>query len=385
MRHEASALILACIFIVVLVLLGQGLLGGSINENRITQKYIDSVESFWVAEAGLNRALVELRDDFDQSGSDLFNGTVSQGNYTVDVTNSGTTQKIITVSATYGDGTGITREIKAIISKQIPSDFYDNAIYTADDVTINGSSFSVDGDIMYADDYDVQHPENVSGFSTQDASIAPLARFNFETLLAMSQAQTAVYASGNVYDVDPNNKKLLDPLTGDEKPLPTRFWYWGTEDGIDNDNDGEIDEPDEDGLDNDGDGTIDEADENVPNIVYINGDLKVNGNIGTIGGFLIVVGDVITNPSGTYDAEIVGEGSLDGVLYTLGEFDVNGGGSTGFDVNGGVWAGQDVTINGSADIFYNATYMSSIAGLNIEPVPQVTSWQDSQNPYELYQ
>ena len=44
---------------------------------------------------------------------------------------------------------------------------------------------------------------------------------------------------------------------------------------------------------------------------FIPGDLKIAGDIGTVGGFMIVVGDVITNPSGTYDATISGEGALE--------------------------------------------------------------------------
>jgi hypothetical protein len=385
MKHKAMALILSCIVIVVLVVFGAALLSKSVSENNISNKYTDSANAFWAAEAGLNMALVELRNDFTWDDSDITQPvSFGSGEYTVTVTDivSGKSKKVV-VSATLGEGDGATRQIEAIIEKDIPTDFFDHAVYTAGDLDINGTSFTIDGDVVYGGEEDIEHPENITGTSTQDPDISPLARFNFPELLAISLAQTAVYASGNVYDVHPTNKKLLDPITGSEKPLPTCYWYYEPDSGAtDSDGDGTI-EPSEDGLDNDGNGTVDDAGEDVPNVVYIQGDLKINGNIGTVGGFLVVVGDVITNPDETYDASVVGEGVLDGVLYTLGEFDVNGGGATGFEVNGGVWAGEDVTVNGSAEVVYNSAYMQSIGAMNIEPVPQVTAWRDSQNTFPL--
>lgn len=96
----------------------------------------------------------------------------------------------------------------------------------------------------------------------------------------------------------------------------------------------------------------------------------------------MVVGDVITNPSGTYDATINGNGQIDGAIYTRGEFKVNGGGG-GLNVNGGVWASEEAELNGNAQVAYNQTYMSAIGSFNITTQVQVTSWKDMQNPYQL--
>jgi hypothetical protein len=120
----------------------------------------------------------------------------------------------------------------------------------------------------------------------------------------------------------------------------------------------------------------------TPNVVYVESDLELNGNVGTIGGFFVVAGDVITNPDDTSDATINGNGEIDGVVYTLGEFRINGGGG-GLNVNGGVWAGEEARLNGNAHIAYTEDYMAALEALDINVEVQITSWRDTQNPYKI--
>jgi hypothetical protein len=96
--------------------------------------------------------------------------------------------------------------------------------------------------------------------------------------------------------------------------------------------------------------------------------------VGTLGGFFVVVGDVITNPSGTYDATINGNGTIDGCIYTLGVFSVNGGGNR-LNVNGGVWSGIEAELNGNATVTYNSDYMAAIKAHTL-PQVQIISWRE---------
>ena len=115
----------------------------------------------------------------------------------------------------------------------------------------------------------------------------------------------------------------------------------------------------------------------IPNVVYVEDDLVLNGNIGTIGGFFVVVGDVISDPDTTTSTLINGNGFIDGCVYSTGEFRVNGGGATGLNVLGGVWSGSDgALLNGTVDIKYHAPYMDAIRYV-ISPSAslQMISWR----------
>ena len=379
MNKKGSILILSIFVVVILIILGITLFSQSISERNLARRYLNSTHAFWAAEAGISRAIEELRSNYSQCGANVWSGVLSSvdGGYEVDVACSGQERNITVRGFAPVAAPRIQRVIEANIKKEIPTNFYDNAIYSAGGVDFNGSAYTVvnnepspdDTAVLYAGSNDIEHPEYITGEVTQDVSIAPLARFDFDELHAMSEAQTSVYpATGNVYDVA-NNGKLIDPITEEEKELPSSFWYTTADDGVDNDSDG----------------STDEEDEWVPNIVYIKGDLKINGSIGTVGGFLVVAGDVTTNPDDENfeDVDIVGEGQIDGVIYTLGELNVNGGGTEGLDVNGGIWAGEGTRINGSADVLYNADYMAAIGALDIEPSAQVVSWREQTNPYSL--
>lgn len=366
MNKKGIALILAFFVIMVLTVLGTVIFSRGINEARIAKKYSESTQAFWVAEAGVNRALKELKSSYAATGLGVWSDTLGQGKYSVDVRNfpdgcSGVDcKKDVTVSAiipaTASSGNErVKRIVEAIISKEIPAGFFDNAIYSAGDVDLNGNSYSITGQVRYADSID--NTGNINGAIVHDPSISPLALLDFGQLLSKSQTQENVYAYvGN---------KLKNTVTGSEA-FPPSFWYSRADDSIDND----------------GDSSIDESDEWVPNIVYVNGDLELNGNIGTIGGFFVVVGDVINTPDVTQEAIINGNGMIEGIIYTRGEFRVNGGGGN-LNINGGIWAGEEARVNGNANISYNLNYMDTIKDLDIAGAAQIISWKDLDNPYKL--
>ena len=380
MNKKSSILVVVIIVAVVLTILGTALLHKSITENNLAQKYLNSTRAFWLAEAGINEALFEIRKGNNSGGVNSF----TDGDYEFTVVADGSNWKV----AAYGCSPSIDEKtcaqlddedkkgciqhvIEVFISKEIPLNFYDYPIFTAGDVNFNGNSFSVVNDelgkaVLYGGENDIEHPDNIEGSIDQDPTVNPIPRLDFEDILDMSLEQnTDTYPeTGNIYDVS-NGGKLIDPITKEEKALPETFWYI-------------VD-------DIDGDGEVDDDENWVPNIVYIQGDLKINGQIGTIGGFLVVAGDVITNLEDEEfeDVAIVGEGEIEGVIYTLGELDINGGGTNGLEIDGGAWAGAGVTINGSADVLYNKVYMDAIKGLEIDLVYQIDTWRDGNNPYPL--
>ena len=120
----------------------------------------------------------------------------------------------------------------------------------------------------------------------------------------------------------------------------------------------------------------------TPNVVYIDSVLSLNGNVGTLGGFFVVVGDVITNPLNTEDLSINGNGQIEGVVYTRGVFRINGG-AGGLNIDGSVWAGEEARLNGNSHVSYNPYFVQSIEGLPIDFDVQIVSWRDTQNPYRI--
>ncbi len=348
MNKKSSTLVLVVIMAVLLGAISASFLWRSISENRLAERNKESIQAFWLAEAGISRAFKELRSNYSLAGTDLWNSSLADGGYRVDISTEGSNKRIVSRGFIPFSGTvRVERSIEVVIAKNIPPNFYDNAIYSAGDVDLNGDAYSVAGKVRYADEID--NTVNIDGEIFHDESINPLARLSFPQLLSLSQSQ------GNVYAYNASGK-LINQTTGSQD-FPSDFWYSDPSD-----------------PDNPATGT--------PNVIYVLGDLELKGNIGTIGGFYVVAGDVITNPDETYDATISGNGMVEGAIYTRGEFRINGGGGN-LNVNGGVWAGEEARLNGNAHVSYNADYMEAIKALNISADVQIVSWKEQQNPYEL--
>lgn len=342
-NKRGSVLVVSFMVILVLAALGGIMLSRSISERTLTQRYTESTQAFWLAEAGVSRALKELGSNFNAIGNSVWSQTLEPGSYSVDIEQVDSTKRKVTSHGFVPAASPrVERVLEATITKKIPPDFYENAIYSGGDVDFNGNSYTVTGMVRYADEIEYSS-NNVNGTITEDPDISPLALLDFQQLYDLSLAQQ------NVYIVDHN--KLVNQATGSDD-FPDTFWY--------------------------------DASSATPNIVYINGDLTLNGNIGTIGGFFVVVGDVLTNPDDIQNASINGNGEVQGAIYTRGEFKVNGGANR-LNVDGGVWAGGEAVLNGNADVTYNQAYMDAIRDLNINAQAQVTAWKDTQNPYTLSQ
>ncbi len=336
MRKHAFTLVFGLLIIVVFAILLTGLVAKSVSERMMTRAYADSTQAFWLAEAGINRAFVELQNNYNLSGANLFPTTLGQGSYAVSIATNGQ-NKVVTAYGYIPSAVNprITRTLEATFRKSIPPNFFDNVIYGAGNIDISGNSYSVNGNVIYADNF--TNDDNVTGNIVHDPSIKPLARFNFTQLRQISVNQ------GNLYTQQRLNNK---------DPFPVSFWNVPPSGG------------------NPG----------IPNVVYIEGDMVVKGNT-NVGGFFVVAGNVITQADATADATLSGNVNVAGAVYTRGTFRVNGGGNK-LNIDGGVWASA-VDMNGGVTLTYNAQYMSAIAGLNTNPEVQVLLWKDLDKPYKI--
>ena len=317
---------------------------------KATQRYKQGIFAFYLAESGIDKVISKLPGDTSSESNVLItdNNGINKGemSYVVTTLEAGKRWKVESWGYVPNQAQAVvSRHLEAFISKKpLPGSFWTNAIYTAGNVRLNGNAYTVNGDIIYAGNIIPADPQppNFIGTDTQEPDVNPLVKLDYENLRLIAEAQIKADGSDNVY--------TAAEIAIGNPPLPDSFWF--------------------------DDSDADPANW-VPNVVYIETDLILNGNVGTIGGFLLVVGDVVTNPSGTSETTINGNGQIDGCIYSTGEFRVNGGGA-GLNVFGGIWSGSDgVRMNGNVTVIYNQPYMDAIKTvINPGTVMQLISWRE---------
>jgi hypothetical protein len=228
----------------------------------------------------------------------------------------------------------IERVVEATVMKSIPTGFYGKAIYSAGNVSI-GSNCVVKGDVFSGGT--VTGP--VDGVITQND---PTLHDNGLPSLSFDQLQQLSIDQGWY---DPNTHQTTYPTSS--------FWY-------------AVPSP--------------SNPTGTPNVVFVDGDFTLVGGKQVVKGFIVVGGSAIC------DAEIGGNASIDGCLYTRGDIWMHGGGGKVINVDGGIWAGGTVIMNGNEEIDFNAPghgsqYMAAIQNLGINADVQVTSWRETQATY----
>ena len=334
-KENGFALISVYMVLTVLLLLTGALVARAVAEVHQAQRSQASLQAFYLAEAGIDQTLTQLKVNFNASGP--FAGTLNSGTYSVTVANQGT-GKLLTASgsSTLLLASPVVRRVEAIVRNRIPPNFYDNVIWASQELDFRGTTYQVVGDVRHGDTSPTTNTGGVNGTVTYDAATNPLPRLNFQKLYDIAQAQ------GNVYDEA--------RLANGHGVFPTSFWYSPPTDPND-------------------------PTTGIPNVNYVTTDLILRGNIGTIGGFFVVVGDVLTDPDTTEETIINGVGHIEGAIYTTDDFRVNGGGNR-LNVNGGVWAGDEARLNGAVTLTYNWDYMHAIQALDINADIQLVSWRE---------
>ncbi len=335
-REEGFLLITVYWLLTLLVIFAAVGVTAALADLRASQRLQANLQAFYLAEAGIDQSIVQLRQNYLWTAGFTNVSQGSSGNYSVEVgVLNGNRRNLAAQGNSTLLATPTQRRLEVILQQFIPPFFFDNAIWASRNLDFNGNSYSVTGDVRHGD-LTPSSTSGVTGTVTYDPAANPLPRLSFQRLHDIAQAQ------GNIYDAP--------RLSGGPGVFPISFWRRAP-------------------------GTNGPDDPGEPNVNYITADLVLNGNIGTLGGFFVVVGNVLTDPTTTEDTRINGNGQINGAIYTTGDFRINGGGN-GLNVNGGVWAGEEVRLNGNANLQYNQPFMDAIEALGINADVQVLSWQD---------
>lgn len=330
LNKNGSILIFVYAVIFILLSLSASVIAHSILERKAFEITKQRGEAFYVAEAGMDSALAALKSSSSYSGTAGTPVSVSRdstviGQYETAVVDIGSSLRNIVVTGYAPQKTvnsGVLRQtckaegVAKVSANPPPAAFYANAIYSAGEVDFEGNSYDVTGNVVYADAID--NSGRVVGTVTHDITISPLAQFDFAAMRA------AAILQGNLY----NAARLASKAA-----FPSGFWYTAPTDPSD-------------------------PTTGVPNVVYVEGDMELSGNV-TAGGFFLVVGNVLTDPNVTTDTEITGNVTVNGCIYSTGEFELKGGGHS-LNVNGGIWAGDEAELDGNAKVTYNVDYMAAV-------------------------
>ena len=320
-----------------------GRLGGSMARN--VQHNLKSSNALYLSESAAEEAKLALSNNFFTGLGDSATSVFGEGEYFFNIDASPDADATKRVITAYGaipdfDDPKSNRTVQALVqsTSDFPGGFWDKAIYSAGEIRANGNSYDVTGDCVTAGVH-TSSDDPFNNAEDTDPSIAPLFALSFQAIKALAQSQT-YNGHDNYYTADEIGTVAF----------PQEFYY-----------------EDPDPADPESHGT--------PHVVFIEGNLTLNGNWGTMGGFIIVVGDVLTDPLDSGDATINGNGTIDGVLYTNGAFGVNGGGG-GINVSGGVFAADGVTMNGNTTVTYNQEYMDALEAMDFPTGIQVLSWNE---------
>src|SRR3990167_5782431 len=131
MDRKGAVLIYIFLVIVVLTILGVAIFNKSVSERSLAQQYVESTQ-----------ALSALRNDYDTASVSATE--LGAGEFSAQISASGSDRTVVSTGEVPSGGTArSSRDIQVEISKDIPANFYDNAIYSAGEVDLNGNSYTV--------------------------------------------------------------------------------------------------------------------------------------------------------------------------------------------------------------------------------------------------
>lgn len=334
-KKQGAILIAVFLAVALLIIISLGMFLRMFSESRASERYRESTQAFYLAEAAIDKAVSKLPSN---TADEPETALGPNGKYSLSITVLEVGKKWKVVGTGYVPLTPpvqTQKRIEAFLEKKdLEDDFWNNLIYSAGNVEFKGGAYSTTGDVRFADSLlngDNIPPEN----RKHDPTIKPLALLDFDYLKQIAQSQIRPDGHSNYFP------------SGDTS-FPISFWY-------------------------------DEA-AGIPNVVYIEGDLRISGGHKTIGGFIVVPGNYLDTTADPNNVTITGNASIEGCLYTRGYFSNKGGGNA-VNINGGIWAGKYADMRGGIVGKYKKIYMDVIRD-NINPSTevQVISWREESVP-----
>lgn len=156
MEKKAVALIVCLLLVTVLIIIGSAIYVRSVSEKTSAQKYSESAQAFWLAEAGIESAIVQLKQNwFNRNPSGeipLGAGTYSFNIYDTDRDGNKLPKKVLRIVST-GNVKGTLRSVDVTIERYGES--WDYAIYGVTMVELSSGS-TIHGDVYVDGDGEVQ-------------------------------------------------------------------------------------------------------------------------------------------------------------------------------------------------------------------------------------
>lgn len=186
--NKGFILIASYMVIALLIILATSFATRSIGEQRVTDKERDSIQAFWLAEAGLDTAVLNL-------GSSSLSGSLGRGGYSAQITSvSATRFLVVSTGGVPGvnpaDPNNTLRTITAIVEQPL----------SQADPSVITSVITANGDVI------------IHGSVEINGNIDDNAIFDFEEIFGISK-QTMESNSVNVYTDPENNVSPVNATT----------------------------------------------------------------------------------------------------------------------------------------------------------------------------
>lgn len=336
MNRKGSTIVLSLLAVMFLLSWTLTMFMRSAAELKATETSLTLQRAFHLAEAGVDSGYINLKKSlyWNDCSEEIFTQSISQNEVFTYSSICDSVLRVLRTSGTFTDSKGFqgNKQLEAIVGRPSPQDFYDVAIYGNENLDFNGNAYIVDGTVITNYDGELENMDNVTGDVIQTDDSFP--QLDMEYLHSIALSQGHVYSGVTLHNAD----------------IPETFWYVEPTDPLD-------------------------PSTGVPNVLYITSDLTLGPHINTIGGIIIVAGSEMIPSQIDGDTSARGNITINGILYTTGNFTVNGGGNI-FNVNGSILAGGIATLNGNVDVSYNVIYSQAFENLAVTTELEILMWRE---------
>jgi Tfp pilus assembly protein PilX/cytoskeletal protein CcmA (bactofilin family) len=400
---KSFALIFGLIITAGLAILGSGVVTRTLSENRVAHENIESIQAFWLAEAGVQRAFLAARNNdwdgwsSDAGGNKSFNANLANtgGAYSIAISGLSTNSPTISSTGTISGITNQSRLLQATLRRQSPftsavfgknsvslsgnarTDSYNSAAgsygagnvgangdvatnaHTAGAITLTGNA-RINGDANTGSDGTI----TLTGNARVTGNITDTSNINLSAVI-VPESLTGLSSAGNI-SVGGNNSVTL--AGGDYKYSSISVSGNGR---LTINGDTNIYLTNASSLSVSGNGRL------VVNgslKIYADGNCLVSGN-GIANSTLLAQNFILYGTNTATAIQVSGNGDLYGAIYApAANINLNGNGAVY-----GSLVGATVDLSGNAGLHYD----EALQGFSGFGNYVLKDWQESQNPYPL--